>query len=573
MKKRLSCRIVLGCALVGVLVGARGAEPLPPAATLRELRGFREMGSVLYIAAHPDDENTQLITYLARGRNYRTAYLSLTRGDGGQNVLGPEFDEELGVIRTQELLAARRLDGGRQFFTRAIDFGFSKDYRETLNIWDRQSVLSDMVRVIRAFQPDVMITRFSPQPGNNHGHHTASAVLAIEAFKLAGDTNAFPDQLRELPAWQPMRLLQNGGGFGPGGEAANDRSLRLETGGSDPVTGESFGEIAGRSRSMHKTQGFGNFSGGGRGGRQESFRLLGGAEATNDILDGVDTTWARVPGGEEIGRMADQLIAGFDTNNPAASVPVLLELRARLTALAAPKGEDPSAGSGGRHGSVLLEEKRRQLDRILQACLGLSVETTVAPAEAVPGEILKLRHTASVQAAVPVRWAAVRFPSVSDGLKKTIELTPNQPVIRESTEILPAATPLSQPYWLRLERTTGMFRVEDPTLIGRPENPPAFPIEQVFEVGGQTLVIPDEPVPALADATKATTRRPFQVVAPISLRFGSEVGLFAPGATRPVEVEVTAVRTNSTGTLQLQAPAGWRATPESRPWRRSGGGG
>src|ERR1035441_9306083 len=274
MKKRLSCRIVLGCALAGVLVGARGAEPLPPAATLRELRGFREMGSVLYIAAHPDDENTQLITYLARGRNYRTAYLSLTRGDGGQNVLGPEFDEELGVIRTQELLAARRLDGGQQFFTRAIDFGFSKDYRETLNIWDRQQVLSDMVRVIRTFQPDVMITRFSPQPGNNHGHHTASAVLAIEAFKLAGDTNAFPDQLRELQALQPKRLLQNGGGFGRGGDAANDRSLRLETGGSDPVTGESFGDTAGRSRSMHKTQGFGNVSGGGRGGRQESFRLL-----------------------------------------------------------------------------------------------------------------------------------------------------------------------------------------------------------------------------------------------------------------------------------------------------------
>jgi LmbE family N-acetylglucosaminyl deacetylase len=245
MKKRLLYRIVLGCALAGVLVGARGAEPLSPTAALRELRGFREMGSVLYIAAHPDDENTQLITYLARGRNYRTAYLSLTRGDGGQNVLGPEFDEELGVIRTQELLAARRLDGGRQFFTRAIDFGFSKDYRETLNIWDRQQVLSDIVRVIRTFQPDVMITRFSPQPGNNHGHHTASAVLAIEAFKLAGDTNAFPDQLRELQVWQPKRLLQNGGGLGRGGDAANDRSLRLETGGSDPVTGESFGDIAG----------------------------------------------------------------------------------------------------------------------------------------------------------------------------------------------------------------------------------------------------------------------------------------------------------------------------------------
>jgi hypothetical protein len=183
-----------------------------------------------------------------------------------------------------------------------------------------------------------------------------------------------------------------------------------------------------------------------------------------------------------------------------------------------------------------------------------------------------LRHTASVQAAVPVRWAAVRYPSLSDELKETLELTPNQPVIRESTETLPAETQLSQPYWLRLERTTGMFRVDDPTLIGRPENPPAFPIEQVFEVGGQTLVIPDEPVQASADATKATTRRRFEVVAPISLRFVSEVGLFAPGATRPVEVEVTAVRTNATGTLQLQTPAGWSAKPESQQFRLSAAG-
>src|SRR5579859_6246100 len=241
-----------------------GAPEASPSATLstgaeilQDLREFREMGSVLYVAAHPDDENTQLITYLARGRNYRTAYLSLTRGDGGQNVLGPEFGAELGVIRTQELLAARRIDGGQQFFTRAIDFGFSKDYRETLRIWDRQQVVSDIVRVIRMFRPDVIITRFSTQPGGTHGHHTASAVLALEAFKLSGDTNAFPEQLGQLAPWQPKRILMNGRGGGAG-------ALEIEASGTDPVTGESFATIAGRSRAMHKTQGFGNF-GVGRG--------------------------------------------------------------------------------------------------------------------------------------------------------------------------------------------------------------------------------------------------------------------------------------------------------------------
>ncbi|HEY5068971.1 MAG TPA: PIG-L family deacetylase, partial [Candidatus Acidoferrum sp.] len=161
---------------------AAGPQIGPSLAILHDLQSFRQMGSVLYIAAHPDDENTELIAYLARGRDYRTAYLSLTRGDGGQNVLGPDFGDKLGMARTQELLAARRIDGGRQFFSRAVDFGFSKDYRETLNIWDKPEVLSDIVRVIREFRPDVIITRFSPIPGGTHGHHTASTVLALEAF-------------------------------------------------------------------------------------------------------------------------------------------------------------------------------------------------------------------------------------------------------------------------------------------------------------------------------------------------------------------------------------------------------
>jgi len=247
----------------------------------------------------------------------------------------------------------------------------------------------------------------------------------------------------------------------------------------------------------------------------------------------------------------------------------LLELRTRLMALAG-HASGNSSTAGKRVKSALLEEKSRQLDGILQGCLGLSVETTVPEAEVVPGEVLKLRHAASVQAAVPVRWVGVAYPSISLELKKTLELSPNQRVIREATETLPVETPLSQPYWLRQEHTTGMFRVDDAALIGRPENPPAFPIEQVFEVGGQTLVIPDEPVQVPADATKGTTGRRLDVVAPVSLRFLSEVGLFTPGATRPVEVEVAAVRAGATGTLQLQTPAGWSATPASKQFQLSG---
>jgi LmbE family N-acetylglucosaminyl deacetylase len=524
---------------------------------LEDLRSFREMGSVLHIAAHPDDENTQLIVYLARGRHYRTAYLSLTRGDGGQNVIGPEFFEELGVIRTQELLAARRLDGGRQFFTRAIDFGFSKSPGETLRIWDRQQVLADIVRIIRTFRPDVLITRFSPQ-GGGHGHHTASAVLALEAFKLAGDSKAFPEQLKELTPWQPRRILQNGGGPGRGGGGrggAGAGSVRMEIDGNDPVSGQPLGTIAGRSRAMHKSQGFGNFGGGGRGGggaRTESFSLLGGEPATKDILDGVDTTWGRVPGGALIGTQADAIIAQFNPKDPAASVPALLALRTRLAGVA---------------GDRVVDEKRRLLDHIVQGCLGLEVATVVPQAEVVPGEALAMRHVVTVRSSIPVRWLTVRYPAAGPETGVPIELHANQTASRESSRTLPEATPPSQPYWLRDDHATGLFRVDNPALIGQPENPAAFPVEQVFEVGGQTLAVPDEPVQIMADAGKGEIRRPLEVIPPVSLRFSSEVRLLAPGAEGPVEVEVTSSRAGAAGALELDAPAGWRVTPASQPFR------
>jgi len=285
------------------------------------------------------------------------------------------------------------------------------------------------VRVIRTFRPDVIITRFPPEPSTTHGHHTASAVLAIEAFKLAGDPKAFPEQLRELSVWQPKRILQNSGG--PGGRNAGGDAgpvLKIEAGGNDPVTGESFASIASRSRAMHKTQGFGNFGGGPGGGgggpRPETFRLLDGAPATNDILDDIDPTWARFPNGAEIGKLADEAIAQFKPENPAASVPALLAIRSRLGALPV----DP-----------VVTDKRRQLDRILQHSLGLTVETTLPQAEVVPGEPLKLSHTATITSAVAVRWTAVRYPAAKTELKVGRPLAAGTPVHQDSLQILPSS--------------------------------------------------------------------------------------------------------------------------------------
>jgi LmbE family N-acetylglucosaminyl deacetylase len=518
-------------------VTTRAAEPPSASNILQELREFRECGSVLYIAAHPDDENTQFIAYLAKERAVRTAYLSLTRGEGGQDLIGPELGDALGVIRTQELLAARRIDGGQQFFTRARDFGFSKDYEQTLAKWDRQAVLSDVVRVIREFRPDVLVTRFPPEPGNTHGHHTASTVLAIEAFKVAGDPKAFPEL--GLPAWQPKRIFWNA--FRGG--SPNRSTLRLDIGGYIPLLGESVGEIAALSRSCHRSQGYGTIAS--PGARLDEFQPLDGQPAGKDLFDGIDTTLA------EIGPMADDIIARFKPLEPAASVPALLALRARLETLDAGHLQD------GKH---------RQLDRILQACLGLFAQTTVPQAEVVPGETLKLRHAAMVGTNVPVRWEAVVYPG---GVREKIgtDLHANQPLVQDSEQTLPADTPLSQPYWLREEGTPGMYRVDDPKLIGQPENPPVFPVGFVFEVGGQELTVPVNPMQITADPAKGEIHRQLDAIPPVALAVGRDVELFEPGAARPVQVEIKAYRDNQNGTLRLDAPAGWKVSPAAQPFQ------
>ncbi|HEY4299635.1 MAG TPA: PIG-L family deacetylase [Candidatus Didemnitutus sp.] len=530
------------------LAGSAAAES--PAALRDELRRFGETGGVLYLAAHPDDENTELITYLSRGRGMRTAYLSLTRGDGGQNELGRDFDASLGVLRTQELLAARRLDGGRQFFTRAIDFGFSKSPEETLRIWDHQAVLGDVVRVIREFRPDVIITRFPIPPGSGgHGHHTASAILAVEAFRIAGDPKAFPEQIVEgLASWTPKRILWNAFNFGGGPLPLSGPVFQVDIAGSDPVTGESFGSIAARSRAMHKTQGLGGFTSRvGGGPNVQNFLLLGGEPAAHDFFDGVDTSWNRVAGGAEIGSLAAAALAGFHDDNPAASVPALLAVRAKLAALPT----DP-----------LVAEKRHDLDKLILDCIGLHAETIVDQAELVPGEKFVLHHEISVQAAVPVRWIGVRHAgSTVWPAGQIVSLSPGETVRRESGAEIPSDAPLSQPYWLREAPATGLYAVNEPTLIGRPENPPEFPVEQLLEIGGQEFAVETDPVQLVAGAAEAAARRPITVIGPVSLAWDHPLALLAPGSTHAVDLELTPARPGVSGTLEVKTPDGWQVAP------------
>ncbi|HYC69883.1 MAG TPA: PIG-L family deacetylase [Opitutaceae bacterium] len=529
------------------------AESPDPKAVLQDLRSFANTGTVLHVGAHPDDENTELITYLSRGRGYRMAYLSLTRGDGGQNELGKDFDEKLGVLRTQELIAARKIDGGRQFFTRAIDFGFSKNPEETLKFWNREQVLADVVRIYRQFRPDVVVTRFPIPPGSGgHGHHTASGILAVEAFKISGDPNAYPEQIKEgLRPWQPKRVLWNSFRIGAAGPGSLDGPVhRQDIGGKDPVTGEEFGTIAAKSRSQHGTQGlFGAANRARTGANEQAFMLLAGEPvAGSDLMDGVDTSWNRYPGGAEIQALADQLVAAFNPSDLDANVPAILELRRKLAALP---------------GDAVVADKRRQLDGILQACLGLTVEMVLDEAEFVVGENPMHTRTTSLRA----NRTVVRV--VGGGLSSRDEIRPGQPLVERSALQGPAidAQPVTHPYWLRAEGSSGISRVDDARLIGLPEE--VTRVSQTFEVDGQQFQVTSE----LLHRTAGGELRRVAVVPPVSLRLDAEVLMVAPGAAKPVQVEVTAARADTMGAVRLEVPAGWKLSPAKHDFRIPSAGG
>src|SRR3954451_21871189 len=437
------------------------------------LQKLNVLGRVLYIAAHPDDENTNLMAFWANGSLYEAAYLSVTRGDGGQNLIGPELGERLGVIRTEELLEARRIDHGKQFFTRAIDFGFSKTADETMRIWDHDKILADVVWVIRKFRPDVIVTRFSPEDQLTHGHHTASAILAREAFAAAADPNRFPEQLAYVKPWHATRLVWNTSPFfftnhkipfDPTGLTV------LEAGGYNPLLGKAYTEIAASSISMHKSQGVGGLPR--RGVRKEYFKPLKGQPMTSSLFEGVDTTWSRVANSESVAAQVGQIISKFNPADPAASVPELLKLRQTMSGL-----QDES----------WIAEKKAQLDKIIAACLGLHVEASTATETFTPAQTATVKLEAINRSNVPVTLKEARCFNSGDSNKMDVALPSNELVSKDLSCRIPDYAPYSQPYWLRKPRALGTFTVDDQQLIGLAENPPAVPVEITLQISGQEL--------------------------------------------------------------------------------------
>ena len=515
------------------------------------LQKLNVLGRVLYIAAHPDDENTNLMALWSNGSLYETAYLSITRGDGGQNLIGPELRERLGVIRTEELLAARRVDHGKQFFSRAIDFGFSKTAEETMRIWDHDKILSDVVWVVRKFRPDVIVTRFSPEDQLTHGHHTASAILAGEAFSAAGDPNRFPEQLAFVKPWRPTRLVWNTSPF-----FFSNRNLPfdptgltvLEAGGYNSLLGKAYTEIAAASLSMHKSQGVGSPPR--RGARKEYFKLLEGQPMTSSLFEGIDTNWSRVANSESIATQIRQIISQFYPVDPAASVPELLKLRQVMNGI-----KDDS----------WVPEKKAELDGIIAACLGLHVEASTTNEAITPGQTATIKLEAINRCNIPVTLQEIRFSLSGDSMKIDAALPSNELVTRDLSCKIPENTPYSQPYWLRKSGTLGAFAVDEQTLVGLPENPPDLPVEIVLQVNGQELRYIVDTKYRLVDPVAGELRRPLVIEPPVFAKVANSVLIFATNQPKSVGVHITAATGSAKGELKLAVPQGWGVYPASIP--------
>jgi LmbE family N-acetylglucosaminyl deacetylase len=507
-----------------LLVGAQAPKVWSSAEILHKMKKLNVLGKVLYIAAHPDDENTRLLAYLANERLYRAGYLSLTRGDGGQNLIGDEQGIELGMIRTQELLAARRVDGAEQFFTRAYDFGFSKTSEETLKFWDREKVLGDVVWVIRQFQPDVIIARFPEDSRAGHGHHSASGILAREAYKAAADPNRFPEQMKfGVQAWQAKRLFWNAFNFGPGNNTIESDQLKIDVGLYNALLGKSYGEIAAESRSQHKSQGFGVPSQ--RGEQFEYFKLLEGLPFAKDIMDEVNVSWAGVKGGAMVQQQLDSVVLEYKVDAPAKSLPRLLALYDAMQAL-----ED------GYWKNIKLKE----LKELIAACAGLYLEASTPQATTVQGDSLRMGFAAIARQPIDARIkqialvpSAANLPAQQWFLGDTLKWNKN--VSLNKMIAIPINQPISQPYWLANGMPETMFDLRDQLLIGDADTKPAYLVNFTINLMGREIVYTRPLQQKMVDPVRGELFQPLAILPRLELKFANDN--YVSIGNKPVQVQ------------------------------------
>jgi LmbE family N-acetylglucosaminyl deacetylase len=472
---------------------AQGPRNWTSAEMYQALRKLNILGSVLYVAAHPDDENTRLITYFSKDKLYRTGYMSMTRGDGGQNLIGDEQGIELGLIRTQELLAARRIDGGEQFFSRAYDFGFSKNPEETFKKWDKEKILSDVVWVIRKFQPDVIITRFPTTGEGGHGHHTASAILATEAFTAAADPNRFPEQLKYVQTWQVKRILWNSFNFGGVNTTSADQ-FKIDVGGYNPLLGKSYGEIAAESRSQHKSQGFGATAS--RGEALEYFKTLDGTVPANDLMDGVDLSWKKVQGGEVVSGMIENLTARFDFLHPEKSVKGLVETYAAIKKL-------PE--------SVWRNKKLSETRELIEQCSGLFIDAFSPDQFAVQTDSIRINLVVNDRLGVKAAITKIELIGNFDStVNETLAMNRNFMFSRKV--LIGEDRRISQPYWLENKMEEGYYNVTAQTLIGQADILPSYQASLTINIEGEDFRFTKDIKYKFTDPVKGELYQPLTVL-------------------------------------------------------------
>lgn len=494
---------------------------------LLKMKKLNVLGSVLYIAAHPDDENTRLLAYLANEKLYRTGYLSLTRGDGGQNLIGDDQGVDLGLIRTQELLAARRIDGAEQFFSRAFDFGFSKSPEEAMRIWGHDKILSDVVWVIRKFRPDVIITRFPTTGEGGHGHHTASAILAEEAFDAAADPSRFPEQLSQgVTVWQAKRLLWNTFNFGST-NTQNESQFKLDCGDFNPFLGKSYGEIAAQSRSQHKSQGFGVPAQ--RGSVIEYFKTIKGTAPEGDLMSGVNTGWNRsIMGGwsaqDNPQPMIDQIVDRFSVAHPEQSVPALVKLYSTV---------DLSTDAYWKG------QKLAEIKKLIEYCAGLFMEATTNTQYAVQGDSLKINLVVNSRLGANILSADAKLDNtfvIFDQVKKNTNMQ------KSYTMLVRPNAKTTQPYWLEYQKDKGSFDVRDQQLIGKAENDP-MSVDFSMMIEGKEFTFTKPIRYKFTDPVKGELYQPVEVINPVFITTKPGLLLFnsaIPNQRKTVEVVVQA---------------------------------
>ncbi len=548
--------LLLIIGLNGIKMNAQGItlQPKKPTASeiYEDLKKLNFLGTVLYVAAHPDDENTAAIAYFANAVKARTAYLSLTRGDGGQNLIGSELREKLGVIRTQELLAARATDGGEQRFSRANDFGYSKHPNETLKIWNKEEVLSDVVWAIRTLQPDIIINRFDHRtPGTTHGHHTSSAMLSVKAFELANDKTQFSNQLKFTNTWQPKRQFFNTSWWFYGSKEkfeSVDKSnmLRLDLGTYYPSLGLSNTEISALSRSQHRCQGFGNT--GTRGVNDSYFELINGTMPSNgDMFEGIDTSWNRVKGGATVKKVVNQIIKDYDFKNPSASIPLLMKAYAEIQNIT------------NTHWKNI---KTNEVKNLILSCAGLYLEGITAINLATYGEQVNLTIEAINRSDISIELKGATITTNNQKIVVNSVLKNNKGIKKTAQFNISNDFKITSAYWLKQPNSLGMYTVNKQQLIGKPETPINNKIRFDLLIEGTPLSI-EKPIQyKYNDRVKGEVYSPFEIVPPVAVNVASKIFIFSEDLPKQIPVTVTANKANFKGTVFLKHSKGWKVSPE-----------